>query len=417
MKELGLSIRYRKILCGLTSPIRKLPTELLVVILDHVLFGNDWNFLQCVDSKSKYTSTISSGASSFFRRLPVMSIISTCMQWRALATSTPRWWSRIAVNIASKQSPRAVKHSVNLKLLLQLFLRRSKEYPLTINLIIKGYDSDFPAPVIKLLLMHCHRWWSFQYEGDLPIGDHIRGNFDFRVLRQVKMVLKDYIVLEPFSRAANLTTLVTTALFDLNPSVPSILLFDRIKELDIEICSRIATSDFLTDMADFFPNITILSLRELGDNIRPESFAFSEASTSGGPALNHLHTLRICLNKKNTTQHLLKCILAQLSLPALTELQIMARPNESYSHIWPEELFRSFLDRSSPQIAKFILQRVGISTLQLISVLRSLPSIIHLHINDELLASDHSPITPRRSSMPCTGIRTASRHPFTFFPN
>lgn len=166
LKELVLGTRYRKILCGLTSPIRKLPIERLIVILDYDL-GHDWNFLQpCVDSKSKYSSTIFSGASSFFRRLP--------------------------------QSPRAVKHSMNLKLLLQLLLRRSRECPLTINVIVQGFDSDFPAPAIKLLLMHCQCWWSFQYEGDFSTTI-----FEFSVLWLVKVVplLKDNAVLEPFARA------------------------------------------------------------------------------------------------------------------------------------------------------------------------------------------------------------------------
>ncbi|KAE9396909.1 hypothetical protein BT96DRAFT_93027 [Gymnopus androsaceus JB14] len=359
-----LGRQYKRILKGFSSPIRKLPTELLLIIFHDVC---QWNLLHCVDSPADL---------SF---LPVLSLGSTCIQWRTLATLTPSLWSCIQVKIAFKKSPKNVKAFTNFKLLLRLFLGRSKEWPLMIDLIVPGEDHKIAAPAIKLLLQHCRRWEYFRYEGDLRISAHIALGFHFDTLREICMKTENYNTqrLEPFARAPNLATLVMPgATFDFTP--PPFF-------QGIDVCTG---TSFLC-IVKVCP--TLANVTKCKCSWSDPSNLLRHARTT----VDDLHSLRIRLHETEEKDCLLMDhILAMFSFPALTELEIMTvLPGQGSSRIWPLKLFHSFLETSSRWITKFVLRGVRISTSELAFALRSLPSLMHLHISDKSLALDRSPIT------------------------
>ncbi|KAE9398017.1 hypothetical protein BT96DRAFT_995198 [Gymnopus androsaceus JB14] len=369
--------RYKNLIKGFTSPIRRLPTELLLIIFDYAC---DRNLLRCVDSK-RLSSSLSC--------LPVLSIGSTCIQWCGLAVLTPTLWTRITVKIAFKEAwgsfGRVVERRVkNLKLLLQLFLGRSKNSPLIVNLIVTGKNYWVPAPAIQLLLQHCQRWETFRYEGDSPVSDHINdGDLHLDILRDIYINTQSYwsSSIKVFTHAPNLTSMT-------GPSIAELSISRSITTLDV--CFNRQFLQSLLTIADNCPKLTNLVLRELPGNPFDSPNRPCHRRT-----LDHLHTFRICLHERGYSYtEMLNCILEVFSIPSLTELEIIpALPGHGYSCVWPSKLFCSFLDISSCQITKLVLQGVRISTEDLIPALHSLPSIIYLHISDQLLAADHSPIT------------------------
>ncbi|KAE9406613.1 hypothetical protein BT96DRAFT_810715, partial [Gymnopus androsaceus JB14] len=150
--------RHKKTLRSLCSPIRKLPNEILRLIFDYACKSNLLQeFPWSLDSKGPPTD-----ASSFpITFLPASSISATCSRWRCVAMSTPSLWSRLKLEISAwETSPKNTNAFTDA---LELYLQRSKDYPLDINLHVSGDEGLEHKPLpLTLLIQHSKRWKSFQ---------------------------------------------------------------------------------------------------------------------------------------------------------------------------------------------------------------------------------------------------------------
>ncbi|KAE9393231.1 hypothetical protein BT96DRAFT_228486 [Gymnopus androsaceus JB14] len=131
---------------SLTSPIRKIPNEILASVFDYAC---EWNLLQefpwTLDSELRPTKL----TSPIITYIPALSLSSTCTRWRSVAKSSPSLWSRFELEIASGEG------IVNAFIaIVDLFLVRSNQHPLEIDLNIQGGPDNQRPPVLDLLLQH-----------------------------------------------------------------------------------------------------------------------------------------------------------------------------------------------------------------------------------------------------------------------
>ncbi|KAE9406061.1 hypothetical protein BT96DRAFT_915559 [Gymnopus androsaceus JB14] len=86
-----------------------------------------------------------------------------------------------------------------------------------------------------------------------------------------------------------------------------------------------------------------------------------------------------------------------MTCPSLTSLLIEASKN--YKGIWPEESLHGFITRSSFHLSTLCIKSIPLSDSNLIDLLRRLPSLLHLTIDDSKMpraasSTTPSPITP-----------------------
>ncbi|KAE9407470.1 hypothetical protein BT96DRAFT_809481, partial [Gymnopus androsaceus JB14] len=128
-----------KQLMHLSSPVRKIPNEILCRIFD---FSCGTNVIR------------SSYSRDCLRYLPAMTLSSICSRWRNLALILPSLWSRLSVELFWPDEESSQHLS-----LLHLYLSRSKGHPLTLDITLTSEQSDqFPA--LLLLGTHSQRWKS-----------------------------------------------------------------------------------------------------------------------------------------------------------------------------------------------------------------------------------------------------------------
>ncbi|KAE9402967.1 hypothetical protein BT96DRAFT_518374 [Gymnopus androsaceus JB14] len=143
----------------------QLPAEILACIFDH---ASDWNLLQkwnpddigYCDPDSLPTEL----TYPVIGYLPALSLGATCSKWRAIAISYPDIWSRLKLEISVGKA----KPDQEFIAMLELFLSRSGQQPLVIDLNIQGQESqsNFVNLVIDLLRRHSSRWKEFRFRGD-----------------------------------------------------------------------------------------------------------------------------------------------------------------------------------------------------------------------------------------------------------
>lgn len=120
---------------SILSPISKLPTELLTDI-----------FFRCCDD-NELTRWINHPS------LPPALVLGTiCAYWREIMLSTPELWS--CITISDYYPPQTVPTR---KKLLQLYLERSRQWPLTLTLE-DGPQAPIENSAIELLVRDSHRW-------------------------------------------------------------------------------------------------------------------------------------------------------------------------------------------------------------------------------------------------------------------
>ncbi|KAE9405639.1 hypothetical protein BT96DRAFT_1015377 [Gymnopus androsaceus JB14] len=362
---------------ALNSPIQQLPLELLQIIFDYVC---ECNLLHCLESSAPTgpPTKLKTPATKLpvpLSLIPALSIGSTCTEWYSIACSTPSLWSRFELEISCRSSQKVVCFTK----IVQLFLERSGKDFLTIRLHLKGLDRLVHSPVMHLLLQRSHRWQILQYDGDLTISDHIPIGFQFTKLQaiEVQRVTPGADRLEPFALAPKLRTL---GIPSIGPTTTPLL--KRITTLQTFM-------DSFYDFADHCPRLTTATLWAQKKKWAP---SFSLLQTHR--CLVHLRTLRLGLYDLDMENNLLKYMLSSFNLPALTELHMHARHVTSSPCVWPQHQFTLFLSNSSCQITTLVLLQMRIPCQDLISILGCLPSLTYLHISDQFILPDQSPITP-----------------------
>ncbi|KAE9404494.1 hypothetical protein BT96DRAFT_419327 [Gymnopus androsaceus JB14] len=97
-------------------------------------------------------------------------------------------------------------------------------------------------------------------------------------------------------------------------------------------------------------------------------------------------------------ERLANVIFASITCPSLTSLFIEADDQTGYKHEWPRDAANGFVSRSSFHLTTLSIKSIPLSDSDLIDLLRLLPSLLHLTVDDSRIpANSPSPITTRLS--------------------
>ncbi|KAJ7724573.1 hypothetical protein DFH07DRAFT_854724 [Mycena maculata] len=229
-EDAACEIRARISLLGSRlAPIRRLPPEILSsIFVDPSLHT----------SISRGTFLLAGRGSD-----PVTAV---SFHWRATALSTPHFWAIFSVSLCGTDN---VMH------LLQLYLNRSKNCALSLEIRVRG--SDVHPGILREILNGCERWATLRLDIVTPdllsLFSPIRRRL--RSLRQLSLQIGGGFGagvsiegLDTFELAPNLSTLKLSLPDGVLPRVP----FAQIKTLSI-------SADFLP-FAARFPNLSFLSV-------------------------------------------------------------------------------------------------------------------------------------------------------------
>ncbi|KAF8827624.1 hypothetical protein HHX47_DHR4000453 [Lentinula edodes] len=351
---------------SLLSPIRKLPNEILGIIFDSACNQN----LLC-DSEDKYSA---------IRVLPALAISAVSFRWRHLALSSSRLWSTLNLKFS------VVTIAAEFMLKLKLYLERSGNSPLFLDVKIKGFpDDNSSLPVMDLLVQHSKRWKTFTVNGQWLLTScyallHPRQHFPILTALSTDGDFHQE-ELDIFEDSPQLCSVRTTVL------PPSRLPSHQLTHVEIAVPS----SEDLIGQLDRSPNLTTMVL--LGQK---QSFSVQDL----GRLSRTMPMVRSLVLQVQLSNNLLQTVFSCLTCPRLSELSISSAyhhyDNSAISVIpWPKHLFKSFMLKVSSGLTTFTIRDISISDLDLIAALEFMSSLRSLAIHDLRLRKENSPITTR----------------------
>ncbi|KIK53322.1 hypothetical protein GYMLUDRAFT_88395 [Collybiopsis luxurians FD-317 M1] len=368
---------YRTNVRFLSSPVRRLPDEVLSIIFE---FACDRNLIQeypwSLDQNPPPTN-LKSPAMAY---IPVLSISSTCSRWRSIAKS-PSLWSKLQLEITSKAA--TPEQPDPFMEILDLFLSRSAQRLLEIKLSIIGDPQGTPL-ALEVLAQHTSRWKVFEFEATsldnrrMVITEYLNTNahLDFPNLEKLSIGNASSGVLDIFRSAPKIRRLRNWFI-----TLPSQLPYAQLTHI-----ACWAVSGRLDNLLDQCPNLLSLELRPS----RKRNGSFHSMIHKTSDTIKFL-TL---VDNSATTDRLLELALSSLTLSELKELCIRRELSyNGYDAGWPKDLFTSFLSRSSCQLTKLVISSIGLSDTDLIAALQLLPSLVILQLDDNDASPKISPIT------------------------
>ncbi|KIK52729.1 hypothetical protein GYMLUDRAFT_265331 [Collybiopsis luxurians FD-317 M1] len=190
-------------------------------------------------------------------------------------------------------------------------------------------------------------------------------------------------MLEIFRNAPNIVRLSTRRFqFKRNSAIRPRL--NRLTSLTVGV----PTQEKMRDVLSSCPNLTWLYLWELLDSSYP-------GATVTTPPMMSVKVRSFTLGSSRfsaISSDFINAVLATYTFPALDTLCIRSE-NPSCRLTWPRHAFEHFMARSSCIITSFTIKSLGISDLDLIFILRFLPSLRDLEIHDVREPEGKSPIT------------------------
>ncbi|KIK54102.1 hypothetical protein GYMLUDRAFT_249856 [Collybiopsis luxurians FD-317 M1] len=370
---------------SLRSPIRRLPNEVLSPIFN---FFCDRNLLQeypwSKDFDFQPPTDVSMNALTY---LPAMTISSVCSRWRSLALSLPQIWSRVTLELSPENSrlPDVSRILSGFLATLELHLQRSKDCPLTLNIHIPGShdldDNIVPDRLLALDAVCCNPWCVFSWRGPQLLSNIPVPFFAHSALEELILLQTDPLSLKYFERAPNLHTFRGRCISSHSlPIPPMATLSDVLLPCDFGEIGRVL---------DVFPNVRTLCLVEC-------SAEASLLSISTSPRLSNTITELQLFPQGSFSLTMLETTLSSFIFPSLICLAIIGLTSEPYTGPWPRVALETFLQRSSCNLTTFRIDTIGVCDWEFVAVLKLLPSLTDLEVNDiGLPIGQISPITPR----------------------
>ncbi|KAJ7744598.1 hypothetical protein B0H16DRAFT_987345 [Mycena metata] len=151
---------------SLFSPVRRLPTELLVEIFD--LCSPDFNSVDDTTTVDQEEDRLA--------KIYLLRISRVCSRWHDIVMNSPKLWSTITVDTTLWR--KSTISSATLLALLVSSLKRGADFPLTLEAAI-GRKHPSHKSVLKLLAQHSRRWQTAYLSVDpshLTFLAHAQGN-------------------------------------------------------------------------------------------------------------------------------------------------------------------------------------------------------------------------------------------------
>ncbi|KAK7456439.1 hypothetical protein VKT23_010687 [Stygiomarasmius scandens] len=170
--ERSLALKFKEAQCGLLSPVRKLPVEVLGEIFKFYVWEEEKNVSSIFGLRRR------TGKRTFFMSAGILNAASTCTLWRAVARSIPSLWSNIIIRFDSRYEFGGC-WAIQPEEILTTLLRYSATYPLTITAHLYGPTRDVDPSLpfrshfhyhlysfFEPLLQECSRWKSLTLSVD-----------------------------------------------------------------------------------------------------------------------------------------------------------------------------------------------------------------------------------------------------------
>jgi hypothetical protein len=316
---------------SLAGPIRTIPPEILSEIFSHCLVDDT----EIID----------------VAKAPLL-LTFACSRWRTVAISTPRLWSSVHV-----------KRGVVSMEMLQTWLLRSSNFPLTLA-VDATYLEDYAVCLcIETLIPHCRRWQDVKLILPGPLLsmlDAVAGSVP--LLQKVHIGTTESMI--PSLDAFEVAPMLCDVTFAKNPPPMSL----RLPWLQLKRCDMLVAGDW-PYVIQRSPDLVHCRLDCKGSKslttVLPET-----------PILQtHLRSLQLAVEERVDLVNIMDSITA----PALDELEIeQANPS-----LFPREAqvhLSSFLTRSGCTIRCLRLNGVTIFEDELLACLQQLPLLADLEL-------------------------------------
>ncbi|KAJ7778452.1 hypothetical protein B0H16DRAFT_1879087 [Mycena metata] len=352
---------------SLSSPARRLPTELLVEIFD-----------LCSPSSIFVTHTLTVEEEE--ERLGKKYLV-RLSQWHGIVMKTPRLWSTIEIDTSVwKQSSSS---SITLLALLASSLERGVEFPLTLSASLES-NPLIRKSVLHLLGQHSRRWKRATFwlnPSDLGFLAHAKGNFP---------ILEELLLLpatdraakcsaEVFSVAPRLETVEIHGWFGALPVLPweqirrltiknsRMLLMSMLPRLSTEARFKLVVHPAMLTFPLDLPPATS-SIRSFKIGFSTEEFSTADSELDAATYLTR-------------TGEILEEIFKSLTLLSLHTLRITDHLGSP--PIWNAVEFSHFASRSALyKTLRFFQVRAIITDIELLEYLSVLPLLENLSIGD-----------------------------------
>ncbi|KAJ3878765.1 hypothetical protein F5051DRAFT_220781 [Lentinula edodes] len=362
---------YKVCLHSLKSPIRRLPSEIMLRIFD---FACDMNYI----------------ASNSLRTIPALALKNVCSYWRDLTQSCPQLWSRMYIK--RSKFPRRLPGLP----ILNLFLESSQQHPLTLEVTdFWSYRlTDYWVAVCALLNAHHSRWQKTSF---ILTSDSRRELFG-GIIGKTHPILETFAlndnglahsetVFNQFLNSPKLRSL--SVLFLRTPSKAQLqntrVAWAKLTTLDIQSWDR-----ELGNVLNICSNLRELRMHDSFHVVPPFVTENSSVQTLSLSSYRHM------IQGRPADPSFLAVILVSLSLPSLSSLHIRGTSGNGRlgsNHTWPRDKMNDFLTRSSSNLTNLRIERYPITDSDLIDLLHRLPSLLHLVVDDS--KSLITPITLR----------------------
>ncbi|KAJ8074331.1 hypothetical protein PM082_012644 [Marasmius tenuissimus] len=351
-------------LSSLLSPIRQLPSEILMKI---------FRFASTISMGGNKLGTNSQWKSQAFQ------ISSVCYRWRIIALDTPELWAHFAVDLQlGAQEP------------LDLLLSRSRERKLSITIThINRHEAPNPS-LLCSLIEHSFRWASLDYhyledEETLDLMDEIQElpSLEY-IVCPARGIGTPVTFSEQLRQCASLKTLVVRYESHARVDISSLPL-DSIKCIIFQYRPKKAfrsSLEVLKSCAHVIKRIVYQSVPKEKDRefIRQADYV-SLDHVQEPIECKHVWKLTINLYHKNGIYHHLADVFQSLTLPSLVDLRLTGDcgTNLSFDGTWPAHFFDEFIVRSKCTLTALTID-LPLSDEELINSLHHFPSLKDLSI-------------------------------------
>lgn len=353
---------YMEKLRSLQAPIRNLPNELLLRILTFCCDGDD----------GYYSGSI-----------PTALVIGeVCTHWRELINAEPSVWTRFAVTFCSDER----FDNDNLEgdsALSQVkgYLELSKDKSLSIRVTAGYWGLEIPSehPGFELLLTQSHRLRNLSFEGDFSSSSHAglfsNPSMALSALEVLKIDMRDYgehssAELDIFKDASCLRTLSLFASVDMNTTQD--FPWAQITTIELD--------------ASYMNVYNVLVLCHNLEDLKLHACYGSQTAYEVPDVaftLEHVVSFSVIGDFGVTTSDVIEAILSSFVFPSLRSLKLTQWGFVRQSY-WPKDQVTNLLARSRCSLTLLSLCGLRLSDIDLVALLKHLPSLQELFIHDVL---------------------------------
>ncbi|KAJ7094321.1 hypothetical protein C8R44DRAFT_860439 [Mycena epipterygia] len=351
---------------SLLSPIRRLPSEVLVHI-----------FALC--AKDPLADQFAQLA-----RKSLLTVSQVCVRWHGIALGTPTLWDTIELDsINLWRTPRRVKRVLRL---LRLALERAAKAPLHVSMcLVEGMDS---IDALKLLAEHCEQWKTVAFfcrSSDLQYLSGIKGKLP--LLETLEVEVHDTLcpVMDFFDVAPRLRTFIVGGL--LLPTVGEVHLgqlhtFGCLGQDPKQVSTAVSFMPRIPHAVTFRLQLFLSNWAYdniVGINLQPTSSNISSLSVDTRDYFDATHCVKA-----------LSDIFTSLTLPHLHRLDFRSSLSPLSLIYWPHSAFIDLAARSAfyTHLESLSLCDVVVTEPELIETLVALPSLRRLAISDHQLVKN-----------------------------